>query len=459
MTPRAPSLDAARRVADAVLYEGYLLYPYRASSAKNQVRWQFGVVGPKGAEKDGAGEPSTLATMCLVDGDVDARVDVVVRFLQPQWRAVQRVSADGASYDAVDCLDAGEARWIAWHEAVEQESSAAEVRLADLVEGAAFPVEIPGGEEVEILRDAAGTMVGRLVRTRWPLRGRLQMSAEPAAGVDHLWVLRVAFDNDATWERPVESEAVPARDLAARVSFVGTHLLFTAHDAVFVSLVDPPARAAEAARGCTNSRCWPVLAGTATEGARTSELLLGAPIILYDFPAIADESPGQLFDSTEIDEILTLRVMTLTDEEKLAARGTDPRAAAIIDRCDEMPAETLDRLHGAVRAFETDPPWWDPGADASVSPQTDAVLVDDVAVARGSRVRLRPCRRADAQDLFLAGMVATVASVHYDVDGQTHVGVTLDDDPASELHEWYGRYYYFGPEEIEPLAVDVESRT
>ena len=42
-SPRRDGLDRARAIADAVLYEGYLLYPYRASSSKNQVRWQFGV--------------------------------------------------------------------------------------------------------------------------------------------------------------------------------------------------------------------------------------------------------------------------------------------------------------------------------------------------------------------------------------------------------------------------------
>jgi len=39
-------MDVARQVADAVLYEGYLLYPYRASARKNQIRWQWGVLVP-----------------------------------------------------------------------------------------------------------------------------------------------------------------------------------------------------------------------------------------------------------------------------------------------------------------------------------------------------------------------------------------------------------------------------
>jgi len=168
--------------------------------------------------------------------------------------------------------------------------------------------------------------------------------------------------------------------------------------------------------------------------------------------------------------------MTLTDDEKAQARATDPRAAEIIDRCDTMSPAEMARLHGALRdprAFEPptfvapgglvpevpdDVPWWDPAADTSVRPAADGVLVDGIRVAKGSLVRLKPSRRADAQDLFFAGQVARVATVHADVDGGTHVGVVLVDDPAAELHEWYGRYLYFAPDEVEPLdAVGGEA--
>ena len=190
-------------------------------------------------------------------------------------------------------------------------------------------------------------------------------------------------------------------------------------------------------------------------------LMLSSPIILYDHPEVAPESPGDLYDATEIDEILALRVMTLTDEEKAEARGTDARAAAIIDRCESMSPDAWARLHGTMRssggaaAPAEAVPWWDPGVDESVDPGTDVVRVGAVDVRTGTRVRLRPSRRADAHDLFLAGMDATVAGVFHDVDGELHVAVTLDDDPATEELAWQGRYLYFHPEEIEPL-VDTE---
>jgi hypothetical protein len=99
-------------------------------------------------------------------------------------------------------------------------------------------------------------------------------------------------------------------------------------------------------------------------------------------------------------------------------------------------------------------PWWDPGADTSVSPETDHVLVAGVRVARGSRVLMRPgARRADAQDIFLAGREALVEAVLHDVDGQVHVAVSPVSDPLADLQRGHGRFLYFAPDEIEPVAA------
>jgi hypothetical protein len=249
-----------------------------------------------------------------------------------------------------------------------------------------------------------------------------------------------------------------------RRSLIGTHSLIGLREGKFLSLLEPPEWARPAVDGCDNVGTFPVLVGPG------DDIVLSSPIILYDRPQIAPESAGQLFDATEIDEILTLRTLALTDEEKDEARLTDPRAAEIIDRVDDMPAEVFERLHGAIRSLRpvvhsthdetndaaaetTEAAWWDPGADASVQPDEDAVDVDGVAVRRGSRVRLRPDRAADAQDMFWAGRVATVAAVFQDVDGDAHVAVIPVDDPGADLREWQGRYLYFDPAEIEPLAT------
>jgi hypothetical protein len=204
---------------------------------------------------------------------------------------------------------------------------------------------------------------------------------------------------------------------------------------------------------------FPVLAG---ERGRP-DLVLSSPILLYDHPQVAPESPGELHDAAEIDEILSLRTLTLTDAEKQEARATDPRAAAIVDRVEGMAPEVLSRLHGTLRspgtgsggseAPRSSVPWWDPGADSSVSPGTDAVVVAGERVSKGSRVRLRPHQHGtDAHDMFLDGRTARVEAVLLDVDGSRHVAVTIEDDPGADLNRLYGRFRYFSPDEVEPLT-------
>jgi hypothetical protein len=443
------SLTAARQVADAVLYEGYLLYPYRASSAKNQVRWQFGILGPEGAAEAGVGELPTQSAEVVLEAQPGATVDIYLRFLQVQARVVEQ--RDGESWTVVDELPVGGTRWIPYHEAVARETPLLGLPLDA---PSLLSVELPGDEEIEELHDG-GRLVGRLVRTRWPIKA--DVAVTPAPGQDpRLLVLGVTVTNQTAWT-PVGAEGWTDRDVAARQSFVGTHLLLTSHASRFLSLLEGPDWADADTQSRAQVRCWPVL--IADDDGKDAVLI--APIILGDHPRIAPESAGDLFDATEIDEILTLRIMTMTDAEKAEARGTDPRAAAILDRCDTMTDDTLTGLHGTRRVADDRPPvygdedvpWWDAGQDALASPETDSVLVGGVPVSQGSRVLLRPSRRADAQDIFLAGLTAVVSRVYFDVDGGTHVAVMLEDDPGGDLYGATGRYYYFGPDEIEPLPV------
>jgi hypothetical protein len=452
------SLDLARAVADAVLYEGYLLYPYRASSGKNRVRWQFGVLGPPGAAETGVGEEPSMAMQCvLTNPSVEAVVHL--RFLQLQRRQVY----DGQGRP-VEQLTAGGTTLTSWDEAVEQEVTLP-FSLSQLIEGGTVPVDVPGGEDVEPVTGDGGAAAGSVRRQRWPLSAELEASVVHLGGYTRL-DLRVSNVAALPGNEPLD------KDSAIRHSLIGAHLLVEAPDAGFVSLLDPPEAAADAVAQCAQHRCWPVLAGAPGE----TGLVLGSPIIVYDYPEIAEQSAGALYDATEIDEILTLRVMTMTDEEKAEARATDPRAREIIDRCDQMSPETLARLHGVLRNPHAEEvpvfrepgpdirnaappdfgggevPWWDPAADAAVRPETDAVVVDGVSVSKGSLVRVRPRRRADAQDLFFAGKVAEVTAVLSDVDGAVHVALVLVDDPAADLHDWYGRYLYFAPDEVEPLS-------
>jgi hypothetical protein len=420
------SLEQVRAVADAVLYEGYLLYPYRASSRKNQSRWQFGVLGPPGAAAATLGEEPGMAMQCLLaNPQPDGAVTIHLRFLQLQVREAQRRDA-GGDFVGVDELTVAGVSVLSWDEAVEREIT---LPPQALLEPADIPIEVSGGQEVELLTDANGTVVGRIVRRRWPLLARLRMHTTVDDGF-----LRLAVS-----VRNEHPETPGDKDAAIRTSLIGAHLLLEARGADFSSLLEPPAEAGEAAARCEQRRCWPVLAGA----PGSTGVVLAAPIILYDYPTLAEQSHGALFDSTEIDEILTLRVMTMTDDEKAEARATDPLAQAIIDRCDGMSAADLQQLHGILR---------DPHAPAP--PEAETVLINGVSVGKDSLVRVQPTRRADAQDIFFTGQVARVTTVLRDVDGGVHVAVVLVDDPAADLHEWYGRYLYFAPDELTPVNAE-----
>jgi hypothetical protein len=460
MTDTGVSLDAVRRIADAVLYEGYILYPYRASSQKNRSRWQFGVVMAPGYAAVDPSESSVTQSEWVLEHSGQPTVQVILRFLQ-----VQRRRTEGA----VSLPGGG-----AWDEAMEREIEFTAGPEELLGPGLVREFSVPGGEDREPSPD------GVAVRRREPLAGLVCVRTTPVPGPWRAVRLQVRVEN-----RSATEPAPTVRDDALPTALVAAHVIATVSGGDFISMTDPPEWATPAVAECQNTGVWPVLADP--DGGR--KVVLASPIILYDHPELAPESPGELYDGTEIDEILTLRTLALSDEEKLEARATDPRAAALIDRVEAMDAPTMERLHGTIRSLrpaapgasasgavrsgasgavrsgasgaggfpaDYDPsvPWWDPEADASVSPDTDSVLIAGRQVARGSLVRLRPGkRRADAQDMFLAGRVAEVQAVLLDIEDQPYLAVTLTDHPDPELSIAHGRFLYFMPDEVEPYEA------
>ena len=485
-------LDHARKVADAILYEGYLLYPYHRSSQKNQIRFQFGVLMPPAYGAIDACEPSASQTECLLECPDDAEVRILLRFLQLQRRTVYGVSPDTGELHKIDTLYVDGSEFTEWDEAAEREQHVTATVAALLGEDKNIEFHIGAGESAEELTDSLGRKAGRLVRRWSAIDGVITIHAERAAGPYQALRLRVGVQNRSLPAAQlssrddglrlgvtIENHTSPdgplrRREDGLRLALIAVHALIHVPGGRFLSLTEPPEWAAPYADACVNTATWPVLAGP----EECQELVLSSPVILYDHPQIAAESAGELFDSTEIDEILTLRTLALTDEEKREARATDPRAAALLDRLDGLPPEMLERMHGAIRYLGTpgdagparpdagpvspgrvgapvpSVPWWDPGSDTSVAPETDHILIEGVRVARGSRVRMRPgARRADAQDLFLTGRSALVEAVLHDVDGNVHLAVTPEDDPAADLQRNHGRFLYFAPDEVEPLAV------
>jgi hypothetical protein len=270
--------DSVRAIADAVLYEGYVLWPYRRSAMKNRQRWTFGGVYPPGWTEDRTEVSATVPTTVS---------DVSVRFLQVVHRQVlfhgQPVDAAGG--------------WATWEEAVERESTGDGGRLTGF--------SISAGSEREDVGDGVS-----LVRSWHELRGVVEVDGGT-----------VVIRNETPWAGGDRQEALK-------------HTMCSLHAVLHGSFDD-------SMDGRSGDGLWPVLIDETT--------MLASPIILDDHPRVAPESPGDLFDGGEIDELLILNTLALTDAEKAEMRATDPRTREILDRVESLSHDQLMQLHGRTQ--------------------------------------------------------------------------------------------------------------
>ncbi len=340
---------AADRIAKAVLYEGYMLYPYRPSAVKNQQRFNFGVVYPQSFSQAQKGtDPWTMQTECLVQGNLAAKLEVQVRFLQLVERSVEAIaepgatSADSRNFLPVKALAVDGQTFYSWQEAVERELKIPATDLESLSRySLQRPLHLAPAASDEELRNAQGALLGRIVRSQESIAGLVEARAHEIA--EQVFKITVSVRNIT----PLENPASVTRDHALMRSLVSAHVVLGIEGGEFVSLLDPPESLQAEVAGCHNQGTFPVLVGE--EGQR--DTVLASPIILYDYPQIAPESAGDLFDGTEIDEILSLRIMTMTAEEKSEMRQSDERARQMLERTETMPAEQFMKLHGVLRGL------------------------------------------------------------------------------------------------------------
>jgi hypothetical protein len=322
------SADPVRQIADAVLYEGYILWPYRASALKNRQRWTFGGVYPRGHSKEHPDDAWTIQTQVLVEGGPQSIIDVGIRFLHVVQRQLFRGS------EPVDQLTAGGERHLSWEEATERELPVPGLSLSELGSPLRVPIAIPADSEREELSED-----GAVVRSWRGLEGEIEIGAEPVG--EGLFRLTVRIANTTPFTGG-------SREDALERTFCSTHTIVRAHDAQLVSMTDPPAALRAEADACINRGTWPVLVGEEGE----HHTLLSSPITLEDHPRIAPESPGDLFDGGEIDQLLTLNILSLTNEEKDEMRATDPRVREILDRTETLSEAELMALHGTIREMQ-----------------------------------------------------------------------------------------------------------
>lgn len=415
------------RSVQAVLYEGYILYPYRRST-KNQHRWNFGSLFPREySAGSGTGDPFMMQFQCLVNGGARSQLSLQVRFLQLVDRAVGACNGDPDSFHPMPELEIDGKRHQPWQEAVER---CVTLHLSLSQPAAQSTFSFPAAQTSELLQDRAGQTVGAIRRQSSQVQGLVD--CESALQRDGIYRLTVRISNLTSLS---DSSPKPSRDTAQKQSLASTHAVVSVTEGWFISLIDPPAGVADLVSQCHQDGAWPVLVGEPGE----TDSILASPIILYDYPQIAPESPGSLFDGTEIDEILSLRVMTLTDDEKRSAADLDDRAAQLISRTDSLAREQLARLHGVMR-----PPR-----------PVQAVHVQHAELRAGDRVRLTPRGRADAFDIILRGKTATIVAIEQDFEGRIHLGVTIDDDPGADIGAagQIGHRFFFRLDEVEPLQA------
>lgn len=303
--------DPVDQVVEAVLYEGYLLYPYRQSAVKNRVRWTFGGIHPRAySEENGGSDAWRMQTQCLVRTEPGCRLDVEVRFLH----LIERTAADGPP----------------WQEATERRAGRAGIEAADLLAG---PLVVPISLSPSLERS------GSVSRAAQAIEASVEISAHELG--DGVIRLTVVIANHTP---------VPAgldRDEALMHSLVSANTVLRVAAGSFISQADPPAELKDAAASCRNIGTWPVLVGE----PGSAHTVLSSPITLEDYPRVAAESPGDLFDSTEIDEILSLRILAMTEEEKEEVRAGDERARKLLERTEALTAGDLMRMHGAIRGL------------------------------------------------------------------------------------------------------------
>jgi hypothetical protein len=363
--------NKVEKIADAILYEGYLLYPYRKSALKNQHRFNFGLIEPN----------DYFQTQVLVFGKAK-NFSVSIRFLQIQHRQV--IDTEGNN---VERLEIDGQIFETWDEVIKRKIET--LKTTDFCFTAKY--------FSENLADGKAKFVRQINQ----ITGRIEIEKELIRENLHRFTIKI-FNSSETEK------------------FISTHAILSVVNAEFVSLLEFAEEFESEVKQLQQKSLFPVLI--------EKNIMLASPIILYDYPDIAPESVGEFYDSTEIDELLTLRVLTMTDAEKSEAAALDSRAKKILQQAEKT---ELMNLHGVWR---------------------------EKSLQIGEKVRLKPKKSADAFDIFLENQIAVIESIEEDFEGRKHFAVVLEADEGRDFgfDKFIGHRFFFGQDELEILYQNPE---
>lgn len=422
-------------IANAVLFEGYILYPYRPSAIKNRQRWNFGTLYPRAfAEAQGPPERWRFQTQVLLQANEDARLFARTRFLQLEPSVDESLQG--------------------WQQGFARSRTTSGMTLGQLCRCVEQIWDLTALSDEERL----GTAPRVLERD-----GKASLICCAERIREGLYRLSVSLAN----ETPLAEADLPSRTSVQSAAFTSAHLLLGVERGEFVSLLEPPSSLELDAATCAHDGVFPVLAGEPGDRSR----MLVSPIILYDYPQVAPESPGDFFDGTEMDEMLALRVLTLTEDEKAEMRSSDPHARAILERTETLPNEQLLKVHGVVRGpqrvlhpnseelmrCERVDLIHDPFEPFAERPPLQSVRVFGIELHTGDRVRLWPQKKADIMDMAMEGKVAIIEAIEQDFEDNVQFAVVLEDDPGRDMGmlRQAGHRFFFSPEEVEPVQLEV----
>ena len=433
--------ESAERLAQSMLYEGYALYPYTPEATKNSTPTPFGIAYPTAYAQRQPAAFDHVQVEVVLSGGEQAEVEAAALFLQ----------ASGPR-----------------HQASERREDFDPTPLGKLFDA---PVERdfvhePGPQEGAVTGEATGNAASVLT-------GTVRLSAERLG--DGLARLRVRVEN--TTPLPDEEAEAMGRGGALQRSLLSCHAMLgvAGKGARFVSPLENEGDVGAAVQACENVNTWPVLASP------EDDAVLGAAYMLPDHPQVAPESQGNMFDNTEIEEALMLHVRVLSDEERASIEGGDPAVREMVERAEAATSEDMLALHGRmeladpVTSVPPDPSlaegidfpeWTEPGSAVDPGPSPDAprrapppgpadtageqeIVVDGKAFERGGKVVLRPGTDGDPYDRMVDGKLATIERIYLDYDGRAYLGVTIDEDPMTEVLRDTGRYLFFFADEVE----------
>lgn len=303
--------------------------------------------------------------------------------------------------------------------------------------------DFPASQITEPIRNSEGEVPGIIVRSQCAIQGTIEVETKPEQNCLKLTV-RIRNETPMSCTEVMEQNAVIER------TFASAHIVLSLDHGEFVSLLEPADEFQGVVKSCQNIGVWPVLVGD--EKCLDRRTMLASPIILYDWPKIAPESAGQLFDGTEIDEILNLRILTMTDEEKREMRNIDAAARQVLERAENLHGQDFLKMHGTLRGLR-------PLEEQifGTNQRVQGVNIGDVYLKPGDRVRIRPKTRADVMDMALDGKVAIIEAVEEDAEARVHLALVVQDDPGKDLGMMRqpGHRFFYTLDEVEPVKEEV----